>query len=127
MNTLPVGLQTEKIFFQPDKVNSAINSFLLNLVESVLIVIIALIFTMGFRSGLIIGSGLVLTIAASFPVLLSLGSTLQRISLGAFIIAMGMLVDNSIVIIDGIMVDRQRGLSLRNIFSEYANVQQCLC
>lgn len=111
MNTLPVGLQTEKIFFQPDKVNSAINSFLLNLVESVLIVIIALIFTMGFRSGLIIGSGLVLTIAASFPVLLSLGSTLQRISLGAFIIAMGMLVDNSIVIIDGIMVDRQRGLS----------------
>ena len=77
--------------------NEAINSFLLNLVESVLIVILLLVFSMGWRGGVIIGTGLVLTIAASFPLLMQMGTTLQRISLGAFIIAMGMLVDNSIV------------------------------
>ena len=109
LQRVPVGMQTEKIFFQPDKVSAAISSFMVNLVESVLIVIIALIFTMGFRSGVIIGFGLVLTIAVSFPILLTLGTTLQRISLGAFIIAMGMLVDNAIVIMDGILIDKKRG------------------
>ena len=110
MKRLPAGLSTDKIFFQPDKVNEAINGFMINLLESVLIVVIVLIFSMGWRSGMIIGMGLVLTIAVSFPILLSMGSTLQRISLGAFIIAMGMLVDNSIVIMDGILVDKKRGL-----------------
>ena len=103
MKRIPVGMTTDKIFFQPDKVDEAIDSFMLNLLESVLIVIIVLIFAMGFRSGVIIGSGLVLTIALSFPILLCMGTTLQRISLGAFIVAMGMLVDNSIVIMDGIL------------------------
>ena len=111
MQRVPAGMETEKIFFQPDKVTTAINSFMVNLVESVLIVIIALIFTMGFRSGLIIGFGLILTISVSFPILLTLGTTLQRISLGAFIIAMGMLVDNAIVIMDGILVDKRRGMT----------------
>lgn len=106
---IPAGLTMEKIFFQPDKVNEAIDSFMVNLVESVVIVIVVLIFTMGFRSGLIIGAGLILTIAGSFPILLMCGTTLQRISLGAFIIAMGMLVDNAIVIIDGILVDKEKG------------------
>ena len=79
MEQLPAGLETEKIFFQPDKVSQAISSFMWNLVESVAIVILVLIFTMGFRSGLIIGFGLVLTVAVSFPVLLVCGTTLQRI------------------------------------------------
>ncbi len=110
MAQIPVGMQTEKIFFQPDKVDEAIRSFMLNLVESVAIVILVLVFTMGFRSGVIIGFGLVLTIAVSFPILLMCGTTLQRISLGAFIVAMGMLVDNSIVIMDGILNDKKRGV-----------------
>lgn len=110
MAQIPVGMQAEKIFFQPDKVDEAIRSFMLNLVESVAIVILVLVFTMGFRSGVIIGFGLVLTIAVSFPILLMCGTTLQRISLGAFIVAMGMLVDNSIVIMDGILNDKKRGV-----------------
>lgn len=110
MQQVPAGFQTEKIFFQPDKVNDAISSFMWNLLESVAIVILVLIFTMGLRSGLIIGFGLVLTVAVSFPILLMCGTTLQRISLGAFIVAMGMLVDNAVVIMDGILVDKQRGL-----------------
>lgn len=110
MPQIPVGMEMEKIFFQPDKVDEAISSFMVNLVESVLIVILILIFTMGFRSGLIIGFGLILTIAVSFPILLMCGTTLQRISLGAFIVAMGMLVDNAIVIMDGILIDKARGV-----------------
>lgn len=110
MKRVPVGMEIEKIFFQPDKVDEAINSFMVNLVESVIIVILVLIFTMGLRSGVIIGFGLILTIALSFPILLVCGTTLQRISLGAFIVAMGMLVDNAIVIMDGILIDKQRGL-----------------
>ena len=110
MMRVPAGLQTEKVFFQPDKVDEAISSFMWNLVESVVIVILVLIFTMGLRSGMIIGVGLVLTVAVSFPILLVCGTTLQRISLGAFIVAMGMLVDNAVVIMDGILIDRKRGL-----------------
>ena len=108
---IPAGISTEKIFFQPDKVNQAIDGFMVNLLESVLIVIAVLMLTMGFRSGVIIGFGLVLTIAISFPILQLMDTTLQRISLGAFIVAMGMLVDNAIVIMDGILVDKQRGLA----------------
>ena len=114
MKDIPAGMSTEKIFFQPDKVEDAISSFMWNLVESVAIVILVLIFTMGFRSGLIIGFGLILTVAVSFPVLLVCGTTLQRISLGAFIVAMGMLVDNAVVIMDGILIDKKRGLVPKN-------------
>ena len=110
MKHVPAGFETEKIFFQPDKVDEAISSFMWNLVESVAIVILVLIFTMGWRSGVIIGFGLVLTVAVSFPILLVCGTTLQRISLGAFIVAMGMLVDNAVVIMDGILIDKKRGL-----------------
>ena len=110
MKNVPAGMEPVQVFFQPAKVSKAINSFMLNLVESVAIVILILIFTMGLRSGLIIGTGLVLTVAVSFPILLVCGTTLQRISLGAFIVAMGMLVDNAVVIMDGILVDKQRGL-----------------
>lgn len=107
---LPVGMKLEKIFFQPDKVSDAVQGFMLNLLESVLIVIVVLMFAMGWRSGFIIGFGLLLTVMLSFPILSSLGTTLQRISLGAFIVAMGMLVDNAVVIMDGILVDKRRGL-----------------
>lgn len=110
MKDIPAGMETDKVFFRPEKVDKAVSGFMLNLLESVLIVIIVLVFAMGYRSGLIIGFGLALTICLSFPILLMLGTTLQRISLGAFIIAMGMLVDNAIVIMDGILVDRSKGI-----------------
>lgn len=105
--TLPAGYEFTKVFFQPDVVEDSINDFMVNLIMSVLIVVVVLMLTMGLRSGLIIGGGLLLTILATFPFLLIAGGTLQRISLGAFIVAMGMLVDNAIVVIDGIMVSLQ--------------------
>ena len=118
---LPVGFETDKIFFQADQVTSAVNGFLLNLLESVLIVIVVLMFTYGFRGGMIIGTSLVLAIFVTFPILLIADSTLQRISLGAFIVAMGMLVDNAIVVMDGILVDRKRGLGPKSYLYNIVN------
>lgn len=105
----PTGLTVKKIFFQPERVDTAISSFMVNLIESIAIVFIVILLAMGWKAGLIIGFGLVLTVALSFPILSVLGTTLQRISLGAFIVAMGMLVDNAVVIMDGIINDRKRG------------------
>ncbi len=107
---LPAGIDFEKVFFQPDKVKDAVHGFMWNLMASVAIVMVVLMITMGLRSGIIIGAGLVLTVLATFPILLLFDGTLQRISLGAFIVAMGMLVDNAIVVIDGILVDLRGGL-----------------
>ena len=121
MERVPVGLETDKIFFQADQVNSAIGGFLINLLESVLIVILVLMFSYGFRGGMIIGTSLILAIFVSFPILLLAGSTLQRISLGAFIVAMGMLVDNAIVVMDGILVDRKRGLGPKKYLYNIVN------
>jgi multidrug efflux pump subunit AcrB len=115
-NDLPAGYDFEKVFFQPGLVKHAIGGFMWNLVMSVVIVILVLMVSMGFRSGFIIGAGLVLTILATFPILLAAGGTLQRISLGAFIVAMGMLVDNAIVVIDGILVDLKKGVERKKAF-----------
>lgn len=110
ISALPAGITVKKVFFQPDRVDKAISSFMLNLLESIAIVFIVILIAMGWKAGLIIGFGLILTVALSFPILSAMGTTLQRISLGAFIVAMGMLVDNAVVIMDGIINDRKRGL-----------------
>jgi len=120
MVNLPVGVEFQKVFFQPEIVGESINGFIRNLIASVIVVIVVLMLSMGIRSGLIIGSGLVLTILATFPLLLVADGTLQRISLGAFIVAMGMLVDNAIVVIDGIIVDLQKGKERKKALIEPA-------
>lgn len=107
--TIPLGVKFEKVFNQPERVETALNTFLVNLLESVLIVVVVLIFTMGFKSGLIIGLSLLTIVLGSLLVLKGFDGTLQRVSLAAFILAMGMLVDNAIVIVDGILVDLKQG------------------
>ncbi len=105
----PTGVQLHKVFFQPDRVTDALGSFVVNLIESVVIVVALLMLFMGFKSGMIIGISLVVIVFGSFLVLGQMGGTLQRVSLASFILAMGMLVDNAIVIIDGILVDLKAG------------------
>ena len=107
----PVGLEVHKVFNQPERVGDSLGPFAINLIESILIVIAVLMLTMGFKSGLIIGYSLLITVCGSFLFLHYMDGTLQRVSLGAFILAMGMLVDNAIVIIDGILVDLKAGKS----------------
>ena len=118
---LPVGVSCHKVFFQPERVSSALNTFIVNLIESVLLVVIVLMFFMGFRSGIIIGYSLIVIVLGSILVLMGLGGTLQRVSLAAFILAMGMLVDNAIVIVDGVLVDRKKGLSKMDALTSTGN------
>ncbi|MBQ2858043.1 MAG: efflux RND transporter permease subunit, partial [Bacteroidaceae bacterium] len=105
----PAGVEVHKVFNQPERVGDSLGTFGINLIESIIIVIAVLMLTMGFKSGLIIGYSLLITVCGSFLFLHYMDGTLQRVSLGAFILAMGMLVDNAIVIIDGILVDLKAG------------------
>ena len=107
----PAGVEIHKVFNQPERVGDSLGTFAINLIESIIIVIAVLMLTMGFKSGLIIGYSLLITVCGSFLFLHYMDGTLQRVSLGAFILAMGMLVDNAIVIIDGILVDLKAGKS----------------
>lgn len=106
---LPIGINLEKVYYQPELVTIAIDQFMYNLVASVAVVIGILLFTMGIRTGFIIGSGLVLSILGTIIYMLAAKIDMQRVSLGSFIVAMGMLVDNAIVVADGILVEFENG------------------
>ena len=106
----PPGMDVDIIYDQGGLVNKSVNGFVLNLVESVAIVIVLLLLFMGVRSGLLIGGVLTLTILATFIYMEIAGITLQKISLGALILALGMLVDNAIVIVEGVLIKSQQGI-----------------
>jgi multidrug efflux pump subunit AcrB len=118
MEEIPLGIEFGIVSLQSEAVETAISGFVLSLIEAVAIVIVVLLFFMGVRSGLLIGFVLVLTIMGSFIFLSSMGVALERISLGALIIALGMLVDNAIVVVDGILVRQQKGVDSKQAASE---------
>ncbi|MGM9832225.1 MAG: efflux RND transporter permease subunit [Candidatus Limisoma sp.] len=107
------GVEYHKVFYQPERVIDALSTFFTNLIESVVIVVAILMLVMGWRSGVIIGISLVIIVIGSFLILGFADGSMQRVSLASFILAMGMLVDNAIVIVDGILVDLNRGLPRR--------------
>ncbi len=107
----PVGIELSTLYDQPKLVSASIKAFAINLLEAVAIVIIVLLIFMGIRSGLLIGLILFLTVIGTFTFMKLHGIDLQRISLGALIIALGMLVDNAIVVTEGILIGIQRGKS----------------
>ncbi|WP_167615084.1 efflux RND transporter permease subunit [Maribellus sediminis] len=113
---LPAGIEINQVYYQPDRVDAAVKDFMLNLAMSVGIVIVVLMFAMGLRSGLLISSGLVFTIMGTLIVMLAIGLPLHRVSLAAIILAMGMLVDNAIVVADGILVDLKAGMDRSKAF-----------
>lgn len=106
---LPLGIEFGAVSVQSDSVIAAISNFMISLVEAIAIVIAVLMLFMGLRSAVLIGFVLLLTIAASFIFLAPMGVNLERISLGALIIALGMLVDNAIVVVDGMLVRLSKG------------------
>ncbi|PIE58795.1 MAG: multidrug transporter AcrB [Desulfobulbus propionicus] len=106
---MPVGMELHTIAYQADTVREAVDGFVLNLVEAVSIVVILLVLFMGLREGVIIGVILLVTILATFLGMLILDVNLQRISLGALIIALGMLVDNAIVVTEGYSIKIRKG------------------
>jgi len=121
MPRLPVGIELTKIAWQSDLVTVAINDFMINLLEAVAIVLIVLALPMGLRMGVIIGSGLVLTILATFILMAVFKIDLERMSLGALVIALGMMVDNSIVVADGIAVRLKQGMNRKQAAIEAAS------
>ncbi len=119
---LPVGIGVERISWQSDQVTESIRAFVISLLEAVAIVLALLAVTMGVRAGIIIGiSGLVFPILGSFIVMAIVGIDLHRVSLGALIIAMGMMVDNAIVVTDGIMVRIAQGMDRKQAAIEAAS------
>lgn len=111
MTEVPEGIKVTKVAWQADRVEESIHDFLINLGESVVIVFVVLTLSMGWLEGLIIGaSGLVMAILGTFIVMWILGIDLHRVSLGALVIAMGMMVDNAIVVVDGFIVRRKQGM-----------------
>lgn len=107
----PIGMEIHNVYNQPAEVEKSVSGFILSLAEAVAIVIIVLLVFMGLRSGLLIGLILLLTVLGSFIFMKLFAIDLQRISLGALVIALGMLVDNAIVITEGILIGMKRGLS----------------
>ncbi|MBK5966283.1 multidrug transporter AcrB, partial [Thiocystis minor] len=105
----PVGMELNVVSYQSDAVRAAVDGFVANLVAAVVIVVLVLVLFMGLRSGLIVGAVLLLTVAGTLIAMWLDGIAMQRISLGALIIALGMLVDNAIVVTDGILVRLRRG------------------
>jgi multidrug efflux pump subunit AcrB len=105
----PLGIEFGIVSLQSDAVTTAIDGFLVSLAEAVAIVIVVLLAFMGVRSGLIIGFVLGLTICGTFIFMGPWDVALERISLGALIIALGMLVDTAIVVVDGVLVRTKRG------------------
>jgi len=107
----PLGIEITSIYNQPAAVAASVNAFLVGLAEAVGIVVVVLLFTMGLRPGILMSGVLLLTILGTFIVMGIAGIELHRISLGALIIALGMLVDNAIVITEGILIGLKRGLT----------------
>ena len=108
-NMRPVGMELHPISLQSESVRMAVSAFAGNLLAAVVIVFVVLLLFMGLRVGLIIGFVLLLTVAGTLIIMLFDNIAMQRISLGALIIALGMLVDNAIVVSDGVLVRLQRG------------------
>nr|WP_217702179.1 efflux RND transporter permease subunit [Vibrio ostreicida] len=107
----PAGLDIDEFYNQAREVDRSVDDFIVSLAQAVAIVIVVLLFAMGLRSGLIIGAVLLLTVLGTFILMKQYDVELHRISLGALIIALGMLVDNAIVVVEGILVGLKKGKS----------------
>ena len=107
----PVGMDLKTIYPENKIADEANNGFILNLIESLLIVIVIIFIVVGSRAGMLVGSSLLFSVGGTLLIMLIWGVGLNRTSLAAFIIAMGMLVDNAIVVTDNAQVGIKRGLS----------------
>ncbi|CNE73943.1 efflux RND transporter permease subunit [Yersinia nurmii] len=115
----PSGMHISIFYDQSHEVEGAVNGFILNFLLALLIVVVTLFIFMGARSGIVIALSLALNVLGTLLIMWLFNIELQRISLGALIIALSMLVDNAIVVVEGVLVGRQRG---DNIFTAISKV-----
>lgn len=121
---IPVGVALEPIYQQHVVVEEASNAFLINLAMSVTIVVIVLALFMGWRAAVVVGVTLLLTVVGTLFFMALFSIEMERISLGALIIAMGMLVDNAIVVAEGMQIAMRRGKDSRAAADEAASKTQ---
>ncbi|TNJ48515.1 efflux RND transporter permease subunit [Phaeobacter sp. B1627] len=119
-SAIPFGVELHPIYQQHVVVETASNDFLVNLAMSVAIVIVVLAVFMGWRASIVVGATLLLTVVGTLFFMALFSIEMERISLGALIIAMGMLVDNAIVVAEGMQISMQRGKSSRDAAYEAA-------
>lgn len=105
----PAGIKIDLFYDQAAEVAHSVNGFITNFLMALAIVVGVLLIFMGIRSGIIIALSLALNVLGTLLIMYLWGIELQRISLGALIIALSMLVDNAIVIVEGVMIARQQG------------------
>ncbi|RTZ72838.1 MAG: AcrB/AcrD/AcrF family protein [Gammaproteobacteria bacterium] len=115
---MPVGMDLDVIYSQPDEVDKSVNSFIVSVGQAIAIVIVVLLLFMGLTSGLIIGAVLLITVAGTLFIMQLYGIELQRISLGALVVALGMLVDNAIVVAEGMLIRLKAGMDPRKAARE---------
>ncbi len=108
---MPVGIELVSIYPEDKIADEANNGFIVSLIESLIIVIVIILLVMGYRAGLLIGSSLLFSVGGTLLIMLIAGVGLNRTSLAAFIIAMGMLVDNAIVVTDNAQIGILMGKS----------------
>ncbi|MDK1493606.1 efflux RND transporter permease subunit [Sinorhizobium sp. 7-81] len=104
-SSLPYGVSVDQIANQPEVVTDAISEFMHALGEALIIVLVVSFLSIGWRSGLVIAIAIPLVLAATFAIMYELGIDLQRISLGALIIALGLLVDDAMIVVE--MMERK--------------------
>ena len=121
---IPVGIELVPLYPEDVIANEANKGFIINLMESVGIVILIILLVMGFRAGILIGSSLIFSIGGTMLIMQFIGEGLNRTSLAGFIIAMGMLVDNAIVVTDNAQVGIQRGMNRRDALIRGATIPQ---
>ena len=121
MRQMPVGMDLTVLYPENRIAQQANATFVLNLAESVAIVILIIMLVMGFRAGVLIGSSLLFSIGGTLLLMQFLGEGLNRTSLAGFIIAMGMLVDNAIVVTDNAQQAMLRGVARRRAVVDGAN------
>ncbi len=109
VETIPLGMNLQVIYNQPQEVAKSVQGFIVSVLEALGIVIVVLLIFMGLRTGIIIGAVLLITVVGTLWVMQLFGIELQRISLGALVIALGMLVDNAIVVAEGMLVRIKSG------------------
>ncbi len=106
---LPVGADLHVVSYQPEVVEEAISEFLLKFVVAISIVLIVSFLSLGFRTGIIVALSVPLTLAGTFLVMKQMGIDLERISLGALILSLGLLVDDAIIAIEMMVVKIEQG------------------
>ena len=118
---MPIGMEIVSLYPEDQIARQANLSFMLNVFESVAIVILVIMLVMGVRAGALIGSSLIFTIGGTMLCMYGLGEGINRTSLAGFIIAMGMLVDNAIVVVDNGVKGMRAGVSLRDALVQGAD------